>query len=125
MNPALWKSAAQRLGQTTARGAVLYPGYEHNTWAATVQTIEPERHFSFTLHPYLIDHAIDDRALSTAPSTLVEFSLEPKDGGTLLILTESGYHDFPKKLRLDHFRANDKSWTSEMTRIKHHVGEPA
>jgi hypothetical protein len=40
---------------------------------ATVQTMEPERLFSFTWHPYAIDPDVD---YSNEPTTLVEFRLE-------------------------------------------------
>ena len=71
-----------------ARGHITYPGYEHVRWEATVQKMEPERLFSFTWHPYAVDPAVD---YSREPTTLVEFRLEPKGGGTVLVLRESGF----------------------------------
>ncbi len=68
-----------------SRGQISSPGYEHIKWEATVQKMEPERLFSFTWHPYALDPNID---YSQEPTTLVEFRLEPKDGGTFLSLTE-------------------------------------
>ena len=41
------------------RGKVLYPGYEHLTWEAIVQKMEPERLFSFTWHPMKDDNSVD------------------------------------------------------------------
>jgi len=38
-----------------SHGHITYPGYEHVKWEAVVQTMEPERLFSFTWHPYAID----------------------------------------------------------------------
>jgi hypothetical protein len=61
-------------GQVT-RGSVAYPGYEHLKWEATVQTMEPERLFSFTWHPYAIDPDVDYRS---EPPTLVAFRLEAR-----------------------------------------------
>lgn len=69
-----------------ARGQITHPGYEHVTWHAVVQKIEPERLFSFTWHPYAIDPAVD---YSGEPATLVEFRLQPTATGSLLRITES------------------------------------
>lgn len=63
------------------RGQITYPGYEHLTWQATVQKIEPERLFSFKWHPYAVDPKVD---YSGEPPTLVEFRLEPTAIGTSL-----------------------------------------
>ena len=101
-----------------SRGHVTYPGYEHLKWEATVQKMEPERLFSFTWHPYAIDPAVD---YSKEPTTLVEFKLEPKEGGTVLSLTESGFDKIPKDRRFEAFRMNEGGWTEQMTNIKRHV----
>ena len=66
-----------------SRGQITYPGYEHVTWEVTVQTMELERLFSFTWHPYAVDPAID---YSQEPTTLVEFRLEACATGSLLIV---------------------------------------
>jgi uncharacterized protein YndB with AHSA1/START domain len=104
------------------RGHITYPGYEHLTWEATVQKMEPERLFSFTWHPYAIDPAID---YTKEPPTLVEFRLEPKDNGTLLVLTESGFDAIPKDRRFEAFRMNDNGWTIQMSNIERHVAQLA
>ncbi len=44
-------------------------------------------------HPYAVDPDID---YSKEPTTLVEVGLEAKAGGTLLIVTESGFDAIPK-----------------------------
>jgi uncharacterized protein YndB with AHSA1/START domain len=108
------------VGQVS-RGHMTYPGYEHIKWEATVQAMEPERLFSFTWHPYAIDPAVD---YSTEPTTLVEFRLEPRDGGTVLFLTESGFEAIPKHRRFEAFRKNDEGWTEQMTNIQKHVEGP-
>jgi uncharacterized protein YndB with AHSA1/START domain len=76
-----------------ARGQITYPGYEHVTWQAVVEAMEPERLFAFAWHPYAIDPTID---YSKEPTTRVEFRLERKGPGTLLIVTESGFDAIPK-----------------------------
>jgi uncharacterized protein YndB with AHSA1/START domain len=101
-----------------SRGRIISPGYEHVKWEATVQKMEPERLFSFTWHPYAVDPNID---YSQEPTTLVEFRLEPKDGGTVLSLTESGFDAIPKDRRFEAFRMNDEGWTEQFTNIECYV----
>ena len=101
-----------------SRGQVTYPGYEHLKWEAVVQSIEPERLFSFTWHPYAIDPKVD---YSNEAPTLVEFRLEPTASGTLLLLTESGFDKIPADRRLEAFRMNDGGWTEQMKNIEKHV----
>lgn len=103
-----------------SRGRITYPGYEHVTWEAVVQKVEPERLFSFTWHPYGIDPKVD---YSKETPTLVEFRLEPSPGGTLLILTESGFDKIPSDRRLEAFRKNEGGWTQQMVNIETHVAQ--
>ena len=99
-------------------GYITYPGYEHLKLEATVQKMEPERLFSFTWHPYAVDPDFD---YSNEPVTLVEFRLEPKDKGTVLYLTESGFDALPKDRRLEEFRMNEDGWTEQITNIEQHL----
>ncbi len=97
-----------------------YPGYEHLKWEAVVQKMEPERLFSFTWHPYAIDPTMD---YSKETPTLVEFRLEETSGGTLLVLTESGFDTIPSHRRNEAFRRNDGGWTEQMKNIENHVSQ--
>lgn len=102
-------------------GHITYPGYEHLQWEVAVQKMEPERLFSFTWHPYAIDPKID---YSTETPTLVEFRLEKTaSGGTLLLLTESGFDKIPSGRRLEAFRRNDGGWTEQMRNIDSYVAQ--
>ena len=92
----------------TARGQILHPGYEHVRWEAVIQTMEPEKVFAFTWHPYAIDPKED---YSGEPPTLVEFTLEKTAGGTRLRVVESGFDKIPSKRRLEAFRMNDGGWS--------------
>jgi uncharacterized protein YndB with AHSA1/START domain len=103
-----------------ARGQLLYPGYEHIRWEATVQKMEHERLFSFTWHPYPVDPKMD---YSKEPPTLVEFSLEKTASGTLLLLTESGFDKIPNNRRPEAFRMNDGGWTEQMKNIEKYVAQ--
>jgi uncharacterized protein YndB with AHSA1/START domain len=101
-------------------GHMTYPGYEHLKWEAIVQSIEPERLFSFTWHPYAVDPKID---YSKEESTLVEFQLEKASRGTLLLLTESGFDKIPGDRRLEAFRRNDGGWAEQMKNIEAYVAQ--
>jgi uncharacterized protein YndB with AHSA1/START domain len=103
-----------------SRGQITCPGYEHLTWEAVVQKMEPERLFSFTWHPYAVDPKID---YSKETPTLVEFTLEKTANGTLLLLTESGFDRIPADRRLEAFRMNDGGWTQQMKNIESYVGK--
>ena len=101
-----------------AQGQILHPGYEHVTWRAIIQAMEPEHLFSFTWHPYSVDPATD---YSQETPTLVEFRLEPITTGTLLLLTESGFDKIPSHRRTEAFRMNDGGWTQQMKNIEAYV----
>ena len=104
-------------GQAT-RGQITFPGYEHATFEAVVQKLEPETLFSYTWHPYSVDAAVD---YSKEPSTLVEFRLEKTAGGTLLRVTESGFDKLPSNRRQDAFRGNDSGWAQQIKNIETYV----
>jgi len=101
-----------------ASGYITYPGYEHLLLELTVVSIEPERLFSFTWHPYAIDPAVD---YSTEPQTLVEFRLERLADGTRLRITESGFDKIPAGRRPIALRMNDSGWAEQLESIERHV----
>lgn len=104
----------------TARGKILYPGYEHVTWEAVIRKMGKEKLFSFTWHPYAVEPGVD---YSQEPSTLVEFGLEKSALGTLLTLTESGFGKIPAGRRPEAFRMNEGGWTEQMKNIEAHVAK--
>jgi uncharacterized protein YndB with AHSA1/START domain len=103
-----------------SRGHITLPGYEHLEMTVMVQTIEPERLFSYTWHPYAIDTKVD---YSKETPTLVEFRLEKSANGTLLVVTESGFDKIPADRRLEAFRMNDDGWAQQLKNIESHVAE--
>jgi uncharacterized protein YndB with AHSA1/START domain len=103
----------------TARGQITYPGYEHVTWQAVVQKMEHEKIFSFTWHPYAVDPKVD---YALEQPTLVEFKLEKIPGGTLLLVTESGFDRIPSHRHAEAFRMNDGGWSTQLKNIERHVG---
>ena len=103
-----------------SRGRITYPGYEHVEWQATVKEMQPERLFSFTWHPYAVEPGTD---YSKEEPTLVEFRLQPVEGGTLLIITESGFDKIPAHRRIEALRMNDRGWTEQTRNIASHVAQ--
>jgi uncharacterized protein YndB with AHSA1/START domain len=104
-----------------SRGHITYPGYEHVQWEARVQTMEPERLFSFTWpHPKSIQ-AADYSPRADDPTTLVEFRLEKTKTGTMLRVIESGFDLLPEDRRLEDFRRNEGGWAEQMKNIESYV----
>ena len=100
------------------KGKITYPGYEHITMEVQVERIEAESLFSYRWHPYAVDPKVD---YSGEPTTLVEFRLEPTEGGTLLTVVESGFDQLPASRRDEAFRMNDGGWKQQLTNIERHV----
>lgn len=103
-----------------ARGQILYPGFEHIVMDFRIGKMEEPRYFSFYWHPYAIDPAVD---YSLEKPTLVEFTLQPIDAGTLLVVTESGFEAIPAARRDEAFRMNDGGWAAQVKNIARHVSE--
>jgi uncharacterized protein YndB with AHSA1/START domain len=101
-----------------SRGHILHPGYEHVKWEAVVQKMEPESLFSFTWHPYSVEPKVD---YAKETPTLVEFRLEKTSGGTLLLLTESGFDEVPSYRRDEAYRMNEGGWSAQMKNIESYV----
>jgi uncharacterized protein YndB with AHSA1/START domain len=80
--------------------------------------MEPQRLFSFTWHPYAVDPNID---YSKETPTLVEFRLEETTGGTLLVLTESGFDRIPSHRHDEAYRMNEGGWSEQMKNIESYV----
>ncbi len=104
----------------TVRGTITHPGYEHVTMEVRVERIEPERYFAYRWHPYAIDPAVD---YSPEPTTLVEFTLDEAEGGTVLRIVESGFDRIPAARRAEAFRMNEGGWTAQVENIERHVSQ--
>jgi uncharacterized protein YndB with AHSA1/START domain len=83
-----------------------------------VEQIVPMSLLSFRWHPFAIDRAVD---YSNEPMTLVTFSLEPAEGGTMLTVVESGFDALPLERRVDAFDANEGGWVMQLELIKKHL----
>ncbi len=97
-----------------ARGHITHPGYEHVVWDVLIERIEPERLLSFRWHPYAVDPAVD---YSGEQATLVEFTLEDVDGGTLFRVVESGFDEIPAARRDEAYRMHVGGWAQQMKNI--------
>jgi uncharacterized protein YndB with AHSA1/START domain len=104
----------------TVRGRITYPGYEHLTLEMVIDRIEPEHYFSYRWHP-APESGVD---YSPEPMTLVEFTLDEADGGTVLTIVESGFDRLPVARRAEAFRANEGGWAEQITNIARHVSKP-
>ena len=100
-------------------GPITYPGFEHLIMDIWVEEVTPERKLSYRWHPYDIDPNVD---LSAEPTTLVVFTLEEKDGDTLLTIVESGFDRIPAHRRDEAFRMNDSGWAEQTVNFQRHVG---
>ena len=99
-------------------GRIVIPGYEHVEWKAMVKEMQPEKLFSFTWHPYAVEPNVD---YSKEEPTLVEFRLQPTQGGTLLTITESGFDKIPAHRRMEALRMNNGGWEEQSRNILGHV----
>jgi uncharacterized protein YndB with AHSA1/START domain len=90
------------------------------TFEFAIVAIEPEHRFAFRWHPYAIDANVD---YSNEPMTLVDFTLESVDGGTMLKVVESGFDRIPASRRVEAFQMNTNGWTGQMKRIAKYLAE--
>jgi uncharacterized protein YndB with AHSA1/START domain len=103
-----------------AKGRITFPGFENLIMEVVVEKMEPLKLFSFRWHPYAVDPKVD---YSKEPMTLVEFRLEKKGAGTLLLITESGFDAIPAKRRDEAYRMNSGGWEQQVKNIEKHVGK--
>jgi uncharacterized protein YndB with AHSA1/START domain len=99
-------------------GHMLYPGYEHIQWTAEVVAVEPPSRLVFRWHPYAIDPKVD---YSSEPTTLVEFTLRERDGGTEVTVVESGFDAIPAHRRDEAYRMDSNGWEQQMKNVRDYV----
>ena len=105
------------VGRPTS-GNITYPGWEHVRFTLLTEAIEPPTRFAFRWHPYAVDMGKD---FSAESMTLVEFLLEPQDGGTLLTVVESGFDRLPPERIAEAWRMNERGWAEQLDNIRTHV----
>jgi uncharacterized protein YndB with AHSA1/START domain len=89
--------------------------YDHITLTIWIESMEPERFFSFRWHPYAIEDGVD---YSAEPTTLVSFTLEDACAGTRLTIVESGFDAIPESRRAKAFSMNERGWTGQAENIR-------
>ena len=99
------------------RGTITMKGQEYLI-ELVVEAMEPERLFSFRWHPFAIDRDAD---YSKEPMTLVTFTLEPVDGGTLLKVAETGFDAIPASRRAIAFEMNTKGWAGQVENVRKYL----
>lgn len=100
------------------RGKLSSPRYDHITLTIWIESMEPERFFSFRWHPYAIEEGIDYEA---EPTTLVSFTLEDAGAGTRLTIVESGFDAIPESRRAKAFSMNERGWAAQAENIRKFV----
>lgn len=108
--------------KTSVNGRLTIKGYDHLTFEFAIDAIEPERFFSFRWHPYAIDPNVD---YSKEPQTLVAFTLEPANGGTLLKVVETGFDKIPASRRVKAFEMNTSGWEGQIKNIQKYLAANA
>ena len=103
---------------TTVRGRITTPGFEHLTFDLYIERVEPETLLSYRWHPYAIDQQHD---YSQEPTTLVEFRLSDVADGVELTVIESGFDQIPPERRAEAFRMNEGGWTAQVENIASYV----
>ena len=89
--------------------------YEHVTLTMWIETMEPERFFSFRWHPYAIERGVD---YSAEPTTLVSFTLEEEGAATRLTIIESGFDAIPESRRAKAFSSNTGGWNGQAENLR-------
>jgi hypothetical protein len=92
--------------------------YNGTPLAFYVDRVEPMSVFAYRWHPDAIDTTID---YSNEPMTLVTFTLESKDGGTLLTVVESGFDSIPIERRAEAFESNERGWGMQIQMIEKYL----
>src|SRR5204862_7781956 len=95
-----------------------HPDYQNLPLEIQVERMEPERLFSWRWHPGDVEPGRDT---SKEPTTLVVFTLEDGDGGTLLTVVESGFEALPADARARARRLNDEGWTEQLRNVERYV----
>ena len=96
-------------------GKLNFRNFEHVTMTLWIETMEPERLFSFRWHPYAIEAGVD---YSAEPTTLVSFTLEDAAGGTRLTIVESGFDAIPESRRAIAFSKNSAGWDGQAKNLQ-------
>jgi uncharacterized protein YndB with AHSA1/START domain len=99
-------------------GMIRIRGFENVKMTIWIESMEPERFFSFRWHPYAIEPGVD---YSAEPTTLVTFTLEDAGAGTQLTIIESGFDAIPESRRAKAFSMNSSGWNGQAENIRKYL----
>ena len=99
-------------------GQITIPRYQHVTMTIWIETMDPDRFFSFRWHPYAVEPGVD---YSAEPTTLVSFTLEDAGAGTRLTIVESGFDAIPESRRAKAFSMNSAGWNGQAENLRKYL----
>jgi uncharacterized protein YndB with AHSA1/START domain len=99
-------------------GALTSPRYAHVTLRVWIETMDAPDRFAFRWHPHALDPDVD---YSKEPTTLVTFTLESVDGGTLLRVVETGFDAIPESRRALALMAVTNGWAAQLKNVARHL----
>ncbi|MGF1605824.1 MAG: SRPBCC family protein [Rhodothalassiaceae bacterium] len=104
------------VGQTTT-GTMTYPGCEGLRWTSVTEVMEPPARLVLRWP----DLAPGEDVGSETVWLAVEFSLRPRDGGTLVTVTETGFAALPEDRHASMLRDNAAGWDIQTVNLKTYV----
>jgi uncharacterized protein YndB with AHSA1/START domain len=104
------------VGETTT-GKMIYPGHEGVPWTSVTEVMEPPKRLVFRWP----DCPPGEDAGPDTVWLTVEFALQPKDGGTLVTIAETGFAALPADRHVSMLRDNAEGWEIQTANLKRHV----
>jgi uncharacterized protein YndB with AHSA1/START domain len=98
-------------------GAITFSWQKYGTAHAVIERVDPPRFFSYRWA------LVKDAAPAPGNSTLVEFTLVERAGGTLLRLVESGFSglDMTDEEKARRVGENGSGWTKELAELEEYL----
>lgn len=104
------------VGEMTT-GKMTYPGHEDVPWITVTEAMEAPKKFVFRWP----DCAPNESVGANTNWLTVAFSLEARDGGTLVTVEETGFAALPEDRRVSMLRDNTEGWKIQTVNLKQHV----
>lgn len=93
-------------------------GHPEIDFDAIIERCEPEHLIAWRWHPYAPD---PKRDYSAEPRTLVTFTLQDVDGGTLVTVVESGFDQLPAARRTESYPRHERGWDFQLGNLERHA----
>lgn len=104
------------VGKTTT-GKMTYPGHEGVPWTSVTEVLAPPERFVFRWPDCV-------QGEDVGPNTVwmtVDFTLQPRDGGTLVTVSETGFAALSEDRRVSLLRDNAEGWEIQTANLKRYV----